>query len=124
MNGDFWVWRVGGEAYALDFLDAKDVARYRAAVAEWFGDTSVQEVHGVIMGFCGRLRGFFDALFGEGAGVRLVGGTDNLRVAVGVYRDFLDFGARQGEAARAMLEEAVWRYDPARALRGEGAGDA
>lgn len=74
---------------------------------------------GVIAGFCGRLRGFFDALFGDGAGARLVGEGDNLRVAAGVYRDFLDFGARQGAAARAMLEEAVWRYDPARALRGD-----
>lgn len=114
------VWRYGGAEWVLDLLDAGCVRRLeesleglRAAEA-LAGDACGADF---IAGFCARTRAFFDGLFGEGAGVRLIGEADNARTALLCYQDFLDFGRQQGDAARALAEAALLRYAPERCDR-------
>lgn len=120
-----WIWQVGDAGYSLDLLDGAVLARYRAAVTGLAGADGGADGD-VIGGLCAGLRGFFDALFGEGAGARIVGAGDDLRGAMGVYGDFLAFVAGQARDVRAMVADAMARYDPGcvpgEADAGEGDG--
>lgn len=115
-------WVYNGVCCALDFLDEDDVRRYGECVARLgAGESEAREdgAEAFIAGLCGRLKGFFDELFGEGTGDRLMGEGNNVGDAMRCYGDFLAFGRQQAEAARVLFAEVLGQYAPGRAMREE-----
>lgn len=113
-----WVYR--RVAVYLDLCDEADAARYAACVKALRAAEEAARGEGTeafIAGLCGRLRDFFDGLFGEGAGARLIGEANNAREAMRCYGAFLRFIRRQAEAARMLFSAVLGAYDPARAAR-------
>lgn len=105
------VWRYRGQAYRLDMNDADDAERYRACLLDMEKrrrEATADAGHADgIRAFCGRMRLFFDALFGEGAGLAIVGEKDNAGNVVHAFSGLCAHVAGQG-GAYADTARAIW----------------
>lgn len=113
------VWTYDGRAYPLDLLDADTLRRFDRCVADYLAaaDAGPADPAAGIAGLCGRLRVFFDALLGAGAGEALLGAADSLRAASACYLDFMGYAQGQLAHAREVADLLAGRYSPGRALR-------
>lgn len=107
-----------GATYYFDAEDVDCMERY-AEAAEKMAEKSEQistmqggslrEKLQIQRIYCESVRGFFDDIFGEGAGIALCGERMNSRTDSEVYAAFVDFARAQaaaGSAFRASIADA------------------
>ena len=110
--------KIKGEEFEIDFLDADEMERIEAAIQTLESKNKPESYEGMtqsqlIRKQCSTIFTFFDEVFGEGAHKRIFKGKCNLRDAIGAFEDFVQ--AKNGSAAE--LKEIGDRYTPNRAQR-------
>lgn len=112
-------WNYNGGEYEFDLQDLESHERLEEASktlteAEISPEAGVKEV---IKHNHGAFVKFFNILFGEGEGLKIVGERVNMRNAFEAYRAFLAFTKAQTEEAQTEYAEFAAEYSPVRAER-------
>jgi hypothetical protein len=116
-----YTWEINGHSFELDLNDLETAERYEKAFAE-MGEREktvprAGKVSETIKSYYEMFVFLYDALFGEGSGVKIVGEKANSRVCNEVYDNFLNFVADQKKASLNLQNNIISRYSPNRAQR-------
>lgn len=110
--------KIYGEEFELDFLDADEMERVEAAIENVQSQNKAEAYEGLtqsqmIRKQCGIIFGFFDEVFGEGTHKRIFKGKCNLVMALNSFEEFIKAKDSSASEVKAIRD----KYAPNRAQR-------
>lgn len=110
--------KIYGEEFELDFMDADEMERVEAAIENVQSQNKAEAYEGLtqsqmIRKQCGIIFGFFDEVFGDGAHKRIFKGKCNLVMALNSFEEFI----KAKDSSVSEIKAIKDKYDPNRAQR-------
>jgi hypothetical protein len=110
------LWRIRDLEFELDLEDADDAERYEKAFLQLDEDEKAIKKDGtlseMIKSSCGIYYKLFDSIFGEGAGLNILGEKFNLRVCEETFDSFIQFCGKQVKDTNERRSKMVAKYKP------------
>jgi len=108
------VWEINGHQFVIDMHDADQMERYEKAFEKMGEAEKAIPKDGkqseILRKFCTLFRDLFNDLFGPGTDEKLFGSTNNARIAIEIYDDFLSFVDAQRTNAGISTAATIQKY--------------
>lgn len=121
MSQESTIWHYNDNDFELDIYDEVDAAKYKSAMEKLSEDEKNVKKTGehleVIRSYTQIFYNLYDNLFGEGAGIKVLGERRNVRKCNESYDDFLNFVYKQKSDVDCFAESISSKYANRQARR-------
>ncbi len=117
------IWEYNGHKFELDLYDEETSKRYEKAFQEMEKDEHNMPKTGssstIIRAYYQMFINLYDRIFGQGAGIKILGNKANARICNIAYEKFIEFANKQKQSMTNFGTDLRTKYSANRANRNQ-----